>query len=405
MIKYNKKIELLAPAGDLEKLKIAIIYGADAVFIGGKKFSLRAKASNFELQDIKEAVEFASSYGAKIYITVNVYPHNDDLEGLDEYLLALDEIGVNAIIASSMDVIMSSKRLNCKFEVHLSTQQSTANSLACKFFEELNVKRIVLAREATINQIKQIKDNSKMDLEVFIHGGMCAAFSGRCVLSNNLADRDANRGGCAHSCRWYYDLYQNEEKINQDQYCKMASKDLMGISVIKDLIDAGVDSLKIEGRMKSHHYIATVVGVYRRLIDEIYELGDSFSSSRYQKYIEEIQKCENRLSSVGFLKGDVTYEGGLFAGESERPSQDFIAYVLDFDYKTNRALIETRNYFKSNIEVESISPKSENHRFNLGKIYTIDGNTIDISNKPNEKFWIQVDFPLVAHSMIRKVND
>jgi putative protease len=400
----KKKVELLAPAGDLEKAKIAIIYGADAVFIGGKKFSLRAKASNFELSHIKEVVEFAKPYGAKVYITVNVYPHNDDINDLDEYLLALDEIGVDAIIASSMDVIMTARRLKCKFEVHLSTQQSTANTLACKFFEELNVKRIVLAREATIDQIKAIKEHSKMDLEVFIHGGMCSAFSGRCVLSNNMADRDANRGGCAHSCRWYYDLYKSEEKLNDGNYFMFASKDLMGVSVIKDLIDAGVDSLKIEGRMKSHHYIATVVGVYRRLIDEIYALKDDFSPSRYQKYIEEIQKCENRLASVGFLKGDVTHEGGIFFSESDRPSQDFIAYVLDYDSEKGLALIETRNYFKSEIEVESISPRMENHRFNLGKIYTMDGNTIDISNKPNEKFYIKVDFPLVKHSMIRKVN-
>ena len=196
----REKVELLAPAGNLEKLKIAVLYGADAVFIGGKKFSLRAKASNFELSDIKEGVEFAHKHGSKVYITVNIYPRNEDLEGLEEYLLELDKIGVDAIIVSSLHIIDTARKLGCKFEVHVSTQQSVANTSSIEFFKKAGAERIVLARELTLDQIEELRNNTDVALEVFIHGGMCAAFSGRCVLSNNMANRDANRGGCAHSC-------------------------------------------------------------------------------------------------------------------------------------------------------------------------------------------------------------
>lgn len=403
-MEQRKKPELLAPAGDLSKLKIAILYGADAVFVGGKKFSLRAKASNFGLEDMKEAVLFAKEHHARIYVTVNIYPHNEDLNGLDEYLLSLDEVGIDAIIASSMIVVTRAHQLGCKFEVHLSTQQSTASSLAGEFWKELGVNRIVLARETTLEQIKAFKEHTTQEMEVFIHGGMCAAFSGRCVLSNNMASRDANRGGCAHSCRWYYDLFENGTKKSGDHPFMFASKDLMALPVLGDLIDIGVDSLKIEGRMKSHHYIATVVGVYRRFIDEYFEKGKTIAEQHLSDYISEIQKCENRSASTGFLTGDVTVDGGIFAGESEQPNQDFIAYVLSYDKEKKQAFIETRNYFTSFIEVEAIQPLKENHRFMLKQLYTEEGESVEFSNRPNQKFYIDVDFILPAHAMIRKVR-
>ena len=210
------KVELLAPAGDLEKLKIAILYGADAVFIGGKKFSLRAKASNFTIEDIKEGCDFAHKYNKKIHVTVNIYPHELDLDGLKEYLIALDNAGVDAIIVSSLYIMQVALSLNLNLEVHVSTQLSSNNTKTIEFFKDFGVHRVVLGRECTINEIREIKRKSPLDIEVFIHGGLCSSYSGRCTLSNNLCNRDANRGGCAHSCRWFYDLYCENEKINKD---------------------------------------------------------------------------------------------------------------------------------------------------------------------------------------------
>ncbi|HHU28563.1 TPA: U32 family peptidase [bacterium] len=399
----REKVELLAPAGNLEKLKIAVLYGADAVFIGGKKFSLRAKASNFELSDIKEGVEFAHKHGSKVYITVNIYPRNEDLEGLEEYLLELDKIGVDAIIVSSLHIIDTARKLGCKFEVHVSTQQSVANTSSIEFFKKAGAERIVLARELTLDQIEELRNNTDVALEVFIHGGMCAAFSGRCVLSNNMANRDANRGGCAHSCRWHYDLVDKGEKISEEDFL-FASKDLMSINYIKDLIRIGVNSLKIEGRMKSHHYIATVVSLYRKLIDEIYESDYQISNNRLLDYEQEMSRFENRAMGSGFFGGDVTHEGQIFENESKQPNQDFIAFVVSYDKENRRALIKTRNYFTSNIEVETLSPGGITRKFNLGDIYTLEGEKIEISNTPDKLYYINVDFELAEHSIIRKLS-
>ena len=265
----NKNIELLATAGSLEKLKIAILYGANAVYIGGKKFSLRARANNFTLENIKEACEFANEHNAKIYVTMNVIPHEEDFEGLEEYLKYLEEVGVSAIITSSMHIIQTCLKVAPKLEVHLSTQLSSINSYSCKVYQELGIKRVVLGREVSLNEMQLIKNNTDISLEVFIHGGMCTSISGKCMLSNHMVNRDANRGGCAHSCRWNYDLYNGDNKINNDSYFHMGSKDLCAIRAIKQMMEIGVDSLKIEGRMKSDYYIATIVRTYRKLIDII----------------------------------------------------------------------------------------------------------------------------------------
>ena len=296
------KVELLAPAGDLEKLKIAILYGANAVFCGGKQFSLRAKANNFSLDDLKEAVIFANKHNAKIHVTVNIVPEDDDINTLDEYLLSLSNIGIHAIIVSSVYIMKRAKELNCKFEVHVSTQQSIANYQAINFFKDnLKVDRVVLARELNIEQIKNIKEKSFATIEAFIHGGMCSSYSGRCTLSNIMANRDANKGGCAHSCRWTYQLYDNDNKIGATNFI-IASCDLMSIDYIPMMLDAKIDSFKIEGRMKSIHYIATIVSAYRRLIDEYYE-------NKISETTEEIDGIEY-VKSVTFNMDaeDVKYE-------------------------------------------------------------------------------------------------
>ncbi len=241
------KIELLAPAGNLEKAKIAILYGADAVYIGGKQFSLRSRASNFSLEQMKELVDFANAHQSHVHVTVNMLPHEEDLDGLKEYLLALDEIGIHAAIVASPSIMMLCKELKVGYEVHVSTQHSTTNSRAISFWKELGMDRVVLARECNLTQIEQITKNSELPIEVFIHGGMCISFSGRCVLSNHMTLRDANRGGCAQSCRWKYHLMDGETDLTQGHpMFSMSSKDLQAVDYIPALMDMGVASLKIE---------------------------------------------------------------------------------------------------------------------------------------------------------------
>ncbi|XMB66147.1 U32 family peptidase [Mycoplasmatota bacterium zrk1] len=389
------KPELLAPAGDLEKLKIAIIYGADAVYIGGMNFSLRARSSNFSVADIREACEFAHSYNKKVYVTTNILPHNNDLEGLKEYLLELKEANVDAVICASPIVIQKANEVG--LEVHLSTQASTSNSKAMKFWKKHNVKRIVTARELSISEIDKVRKNTEINIEVFIHGGMCVSYSGRCTLSNYMTDRDANRGGCAHSCRWNYDFYDNE-KYNKDISFSMSSKDLNAVDFITRLIDIGVNSLKIEGRMKSVHYIATVIGTYRKLIDEYTETG-KIDIDYYQK---EIIKAENRLTSTGFLLGDPTSQQQLYNMRSEKPTQTFIGYILD--YIDGYAKIEERNKFEKGCRAEVFGP-GIHKEFTIDEILDQDGNEIDVARHPKEILKIKVPFKVSKHDMIRKVDN
>ena len=303
------KYELLAPAGDLEKLKVAILYGANAVFIGGLKFSLRSRASNFTIEDIKEGCDFAHKHNAKIHVTCNIVMHNNDTEGILKYLKELEACGVDCIIASSLYILKLVKE-NTKMEAHVSTQCSTSNAEAIKFYEKYNVNRVVLSRELSLDEIEDVRKNTKLDIEAFIHGGMCVSYSGRCMLSNNMTNRDANRGGCAHSCRWCYDLINDGKIYNPEgDYFAMSSKDLCAITAIPRLMDIGVNSFKIEGRMKSLHYIATVVNAYRNIIDEYESTG---TVKDFDKYINAISKAENRLTATGFLFHEPTIEEQLY---------------------------------------------------------------------------------------------
>ncbi len=394
-----RKPELLAPAGDLEKLKIAIIYGADAVFIGGKKFSLRSRASNFEIADIREACDFAHKYGKKIHVTTNILPHNDNLNGLKEYLMDLEDAGVDAIICASPVIIETAKQ-HTNLEIHISTQMSTTNSETANFWFEEGAKRVVLARELSLKEIRDFKDNTTADLEVFIHGGMCVSYSGRCTLSNNMTDRDANRGGCAHSCRWNYDLYSGEKLLNEEMSFAMSSKDLQTVRYISDLIDIGVDSLKIEGRMKSIHYIATVVSVYRKLIDQICDEQDF----DLPKYILEIKKAENRLTSHGFMEGMTTIDEQLYNMRSENPTQEFIGLVHDYDKETAIATIEQRNHFKPGETVEVFSPNFEPLKFQVEEIKDTKGNVLDAARHPKQLLKIFIPFEVSKYDMIRKIK-
>ena len=393
------KIELLSPAGSLEKAKIALLYGADAVYIGGKQFSLRARASNFDLSMIKELVDFAHGLGKKVYITMNIVFHDDDISGLDEYLIYLDKIRVDAIICSSMIVIERAKALT-NLEIHLSTQFSVTNSLLANYFFHEGVKRVVLARELSLTEIKEIKDKSLADLEIFIHGGMCVSYSGRCTLSNYTVLRDANRGGCAHTCRWLYDLFENDRKISDNHDFQMSSKDLEATEFVKDLLDMNISSLKIEGRMKSVHYIATVVSAYRMMIDDYYH-GVLRDISFYQN---EIKKAENRQTSYGFFKGDTTPEQQLYNQRSEVPTKEFVGMVMGYDKSKNLLEIEQRNYFAPGDMLEIFMPDKTIVTFKVKNIFNQDDEVLDAARHPLQLVKLPLALSIPKFSMVRKVK-
>ena len=394
-----KKPELLSPAGDLEKLKIAVLYGADAVFVGSKEFSLRSRASNFTIEDLYEGAKFCHEHNAKLYVTTNIVPHNSDLIGLIDYLEDLENAGVDAIICSSYAVMYIAKRYT-NLEVHISTQQSIANSLAVKFFEEYGATRVVLARELSIKEIEDIKKNTPLELEVFIHGGMCSSYSGRCMLSNHMTNRDANRGGCAHSCRWNYDLFMGDMRLTDEERFQFSSKDLLAVKQIERLFNC-TDSFKIEGRMKSIHYIATVTKVYRMIIDEYYETGTIKDIEYYKK---EIQKAENRLFSHGFLEGMTTINEQLYNMRSENPTQDFVGIVLDYDETSQRALVEVRNHFKPYSTLEAFGPSLRSTQFEITNIVNENGEEVDAARHPKEHVYIYSPIKLSKYDMIRLVR-
>lgn len=389
--------ELLAPAGDLEKLKIAILYGADAVFIGGKQFSLRANASNFTIQDIKEACDFAHERGKKVYVTTNVIPHHDDMNDLLPYLKDLESCGVDAIIAASPYIIDTALK-HTTLEVHISTQQSAMNIETVNYWKEKGSTRVVLARDLTLEEIKNIVDNVDVEIEVFIHGGMCAGYSGRCSLSNHLTNRDANRGGCAHTCRWFFDLQDKDGNKLEEVPFSMSSKDLHAVKEVTNLLEIGVASLKIEGRMKSLHYVATVVNTYRQIIDEFEKNG---KIEDYEKYELALEKAENREASTGFFHGLPTEEQQLFEKRSEKVMQNFVGMVIDYCEETQMATVETKNVFLTNEELEVFSPSAPDRYFMNTKMFNSKGEEINRASKAREHLKVHIPFKVQAFDMIR----
>lgn len=391
-------VELLAPAGDLEKLKIALMYGADAVFIGGQNFSLRARASNFTIDDIKQACEFAHQRDKKVYITTNIIPHNEDLFGVLEYLKALEDAKVDAIISASPYIIDQALK-HTSLEVHLSTQQSAYNTNTVNYWYQKGVKRVVLARELDKNQIKDLAHKTDADVEVFIHGGMCMSFSGRCSLSDNMTDRDANRGGCAHSCRWNYELTQDGQKVSESIF-SMSSKDLEALEHIPFLIDAGVSSLKIEGRMKSLHYIATVVSTYRNLIDTYVK---EKVIEDFAPYYIDLTKAENRLTSTGYLEGLPGVDQQLFHQRSEKPSQLFIGLGVSYDETKKIATIEQRNYFKIGSKIEVFNPSGKRFETVVKDLFDENDEAIEVARHPKQLLKLHVPDEIEPYAMIRRI--
>lgn len=395
-----KKIELLAPAGNLEKAKTAILYGADAVYIGGKSFSLRSRASNFSLEEIGELVEFANAHSAHVHVTVNMLPHESDLEGLEDYLLDLDRLGVHAIIVASPSIMMTAKKLGCHFEVHVSTQHSSTNSNTVRFWKEQGMDRVVLARECQMDEIKKIAQADILPIEVFIHGGMCISYSGRCVLSNHMTLRDANRGGCAQSCRWKYHLMDgNTEVSNPENLFSMSSKDLQAVNQIASFIEWGVSSLKIEGRMKSAYYLATVVSSYRHLIDLIYQKG--YVSDQQLKDIQfEIAKAENRQTGPGFYQGIPGYQVQLYQDHDETVTQEYVASVLAVD--DDSVLLQVKNKFTLDDELEIFGPHILSTDISLTGITDENDLPLVVCNKPMQKVKTYWQGPKEVGAMIRK---
>jgi len=390
-------VELLAPAGSLEKLKYAFLYGADACYLGGKNYSLRANAKNFSKEELKEAVEIAHSLGKKIYVTCNIVFHNDDFDGLLDYLKYLAEIKVDAVLASDITVMKLIKDNNINIDLHVSTQASTLNYEVAKFYkEEFGATRVVLAREASREDIERIYEETGMEIECFCHGAMCTSISGRCVLSNYCTNRDSNRGGCAQICRWVFDYYKDDKKITDTPF-SMTPKDLNMVSLIQDMINSHVYSFKIEGRMRSIYYVSTVILVYRRLMNKIL---DGTLTPEYANYsLNILNRVANRESTPQFFDKLPGVEEQYYLGREELSNQDFLGLVLD--YEDGVVTLEQRNNFKIGDTVQFFGPNIETTDWVVDNITDEDGNEIDVARHPQMIIKIRIPFKVNKNDMMR----
>ncbi len=395
-----KKIELLAPAGNLEKLKFAYMYGADACYIGGRDFSLRANAKNFSIEEMEEAVNFAHNLDKKVYVTVNIAFHNKNEDKLLDYLKELERIKVDALIISDVLVIDLINKHKLNLKIHISTQSSTLNIETVKFWKSLGVERVVLARELSREEIKDIIDSTGMEVECFIHGAMCSSYSGRCVLSNYLTNRDANRGGCAQICRWEFPLYDSNLKIiESDTKFTASSKDLMMIDYIKDMIEIGVSSLKVEGRMRSNYYVATVINTYRNMIDDYY--NSALNEEKINHYKKVLERVANREAVPQFYNKLPGVDEQYYLGRNEVSNQDFLGIVEDYDEETKMVTITERNYFKTGDVVEIFGPNIETFSFIMPDIYNENNDKINIGRHPEEILKFKLDTKVYKGDMIR----
>ncbi len=402
----NKKLELLAPVGDRERLEAAVYFGADAVYFAGKKFGLRAFASNFDEDEIKDSVKFCHEHNVKVYVTVNILAHQSDFIGLVDYLKHLDESHVDGVIVSDLGIAHMVKEFT-NLELHVSTQANITNAESAKVWVKLGAKRLVLARELSIEEVKAIKDavGDDIDIECFCHGAMCISYSGRCLLSNYFLGRDSNKGACAQPCRWEYAIYSKNKENPMDDYYPIEedergtyilnSKDMCLINHINELDKAGIKSFKIEGRMKSTYYVATVVNAYRRAIDNYLNNNDSNFD-----YIEELEKTSNRAFTTGFYFHDEHKTNKV----SSRLIQnyDFIALVVE-DAKDGKVLIEHRNKFALGDELEVLSPNDTFDKIiKLNEIIDEKGNSIEEVKKVKQRVYIKTDLALKKGDILRK---
>lgn len=404
----SRPIELLSPAGNMDKLKMAIRYGADAVYCAGQAFGLRAGSANFNNEELKEAVEFVHAHGKKIYVTCNIIPHNEDLVGLEEYLQYLESIHVDAIIVADLGIFLLAKRVAPGLELHVSTQANTTNYLTTEFWKEQGAARVVVAREVSIKDIKTMRESADIEIEAFIHGAMCISYSGRCLLSNYFTTtRDANRGQCAQACRWKYSLVESNRPgeyypIEEDQHGTYIfnSKDLCLLKHIPELYEAGVDSLKIEGRMKSVHYVATVTKVYREAIDTYLKEGKEWYVR--DEWMEELEKISHRPYTEGFSveKPDETAQN--YGKSSNTQTHDFIGLVEGYNAEEGFAYMEQRNNFKVGDEVEFCQPHGTLVHHVITKMTDENGEKITVAPHPQMKVRLYIDTPLETYSMMRR---
>ena len=386
------KPELLAPAGDLNRLKWALDYGADAVYIGGYDYSLRANANNFSIDEIKEACEYAHKSNKKVYVTVNMIFHNEDFKNLDNYLKELENAKVDSLIVSDFGVISRIKELGIRIPFFISTQMSITNKDTVNFYASLGAYRVVLARECSREDIIDIKKNSNVETETFIHGAMCTSYSGRCVMSNYVTLRDSNRGGCSQICRFDF-----KNKSNPDY--AMSSKDLNMVEYIEDMINVGIESFKIEGRMKSLYYIATVTNAYRNIIDKVCS-GD-MNKETLEYYKKVLNRCSNRENAPQFYNKLPTREEQYYSGRQEESNQDFLAVVNSYDEENKIATIEQRNYFKIGDEVEVFGPNMEPKTLIINTILNGKNEPVDAARHPQEILKINMPFSVCKGDIIR----
>lgn len=407
MTKLMKKPELLAPAGNMEKGKMALLYGADAIYLGGKMFGLRAFANNFSLEEIAEITAFAHSMQKKVYVTVNIFAHNEDIDKLPAYLLELDKAGVDALLISDLGVWQTARQTVPDMELHVSTQANTTNYASVNAWQQLGAARVVLARELSLQEISAIGKKAEVELEAFVHGAMCISYSGRCLLSSYLTGRDGNRGACAQACRWEYTLQEKNRPgeqfdIQEDERGTyiMNSRDLCLIDYLPELMRAGVNSFKIEGRMKSVHYVATVVSVYRKAIDMCYDDMDNYHVS--DKWREELEKVSHRPYTTGFAVQKPDDKGQIYTTSSYEQTHDFVGLVLDYDTETCRAYVEQRNNVKEGEQLEVLMPNGMLFEIVLQNMRNQDGETISCAPHAQQKFSVHTDCRLMPYSLLRR---
>lgn len=403
------KVELLAPAGDLEKLKMALVYGADAVYMGGHRFGLRASSKNFSIEEMKEAVEFAHSMQKKIYITLNMIPHNEDLEGLEDYMLELESLGVDAFIISDPGILMTAREVVPNMEIHLSTQANNTNYKSANFWYKQGVKRVVVARELSFEEISKIRASipAEMDIEAFVHGAMCISYSGRCLMSNYMTGRDANKGACAHPCRWKYNLVEETRPgeyfpVYEDERGTyfFNSKDLCMIEYIPEIIQSGVGSLKVEGRMKTAYYVASVVRAYRMAIDSYYENPTEWKFD--QTWMDELKKASYRGFTTGFYNDKPTSEDHNYGSSSYIRNYDFIGLVKGYDEEKNMVIVEQRNRFFKGDKIEVIGPNEKTIEVTVNSIFNEAGEELEVAPRPKEILRVDLGIKPKENFILRK---
>ena len=402
-----KKPELLAPAGNMEKLKMALLYGADAVYLGGKQFGLRAFGGNFSNEELKEAVEFAHNLNKKVYVTVNIFPHNGDIEMLPEYLAFLNTTGADALLVADIGLFMLAKKYAPDIELHISTQANNTNWATVNAWHNMGASRVVLARELSKDEISVIRQKCSVELEMFVHGAMCISYSGRCLLSNYMTGRDSNRGSCAQPCRWKYSLVEEKRPgqyfpIEEDERGTFIfnSKDMCLLPYLPDVIESGVDSLKIEGRMKSVHYAASVVKAYRMAIDSYFENPEAFAVK--EEWLEELEKVSHRSYTTGFYYGKPTEKDQMYTSSSYIQTSDFVGLVLDYDEATGFATVEQRNNMKLGQEIEVFQPQLPGYRQFLGEMYNDEGEAIEVAPHPQQIVKIRMEAPVEPYAILRR---